>query len=51
MEKYGYMYDKLLRDVEQYTPKSNLKTEESPYWMIGAGVIAFVILIWILLKT
>jgi len=51
MEKYGYMYDKLAKDMEQFVSKPSLKTEESPYLMTGMGVVALMILIWIIVKT
>lgn len=51
MEKYGYMYDKLATEAEQFIPRPSLKTEESQGWMIGIGGIAFILLFWILFKT
>jgi len=51
MEKYGYMYDKLARDIQQFSPQQHLKTDENPYLMYALGVIAICVLIWILLKT
>lgn len=52
MEKYGYMYDKLVSDIEQFTsPSTTLKTTENPYSMIGFAILLFILLIWILIKT